>query len=130
MMKTNSTEALRLSILVLEQKQSVEAKFLQEQLSITYENLKPINFLRNAINEITRPASLKGNLTQFALGLFTSYLSRKILVRSSSNPLIRIAGIFAQHSLTRLIANNSTTIKIVINHFFNLLGGKYRIQKD
>ncbi len=130
MLKMNATEALRLSILVLEQKQFAEAKFLQEQLSITYENLKPINFLRNAINEITRPASLKDNLIQLALGLFTNYLSRKMLVKSSTNPLIRIAGIFVQHSLTKLVANNSTTIKNVIIHFFNLLSGKHRIQKD
>ena len=123
MQKTNTTEALKVAILGLEHRQGVEAILLKELLSETYENLKPLNVLRNVINEFTRPTRLKDNLIQVAFSLISGYLTRKMFARSS-NPLIRLIGVFVQQGVTRFVANNSVTIKTVALHFiFKIIGG-------
>jgi hypothetical protein len=117
--KISKAQTLKKSIEVIRQKQLEQGKLLQEQFSVVYESLKPYNVLRNAIREIVTPSELKGNLIESATGLLSGYLSRKLLVRSSRNPLLRLAGIIVQYGVTKFVVNNSATTKDVIARFFD-----------
>ena len=121
MQKTKASEALSRSILVLEQSQTEQGKLLKEQMEATYESLKPINILRKMIPEIAGPSELKDDLVQTATGLISGYVSRKLLVRSSKNPILRLAGVFVQYGVTNFVANNSDSIKAVGLQLINKL---------
>lgn len=129
MQKITDAETLRSSILLLELSQIEEEKLLRGQFTNTYESLKPINLLRKVINEVSSPSDLKDDLIQTVIGLITGYLSRKMLVRTSRNPILRIAGLFIQYGVTSFVAQNSSAIKSLGLHFINKFSGKYREEK-
>jgi len=126
MQKITATEALKKSINILERRQMEEGKLLREQFTVTVENLKPINVLRKMINDIAPPSDLKDNLIQTVTGLISGYISRKMLVRSSKNPLVRLAGIFVQYGVTNFVSKNSETIKALGLYYINKLSNSFR----
>jgi hypothetical protein len=119
MQKVTAADTLRKAILVLELRQIEEGKLVAEQFKVTYESLKPLNVLRKLVGEITEPSVLKDNLVQSAIGLVSGYVSRKLLVRSSKNPILRLAGIVAQFGVTTFVANNSASIEAMGIHYLN-----------
>ena len=55
---TNITE-LNAAILLLENKQAQEAILLKEQFNLTYESIKPINFIRSTLKELVTAPDFK-----------------------------------------------------------------------
>lgn len=123
MQNTTPTEALRRAIIALEQRQIEDARMFREQFSVTYESLKPVNVLKNIIQDLTSPSELKESLLQTTSTLFAGYVSRKIVVRSSKNPFLRLAGILVEFGVINFVSNHSETIKSVANHFIQNLFG-------
>jgi hypothetical protein len=121
MQKTIAAETLRKSISVLERRQIEEGKILREQFTVTFESLKPINMIRKMIGDIAEPSELKDNLLQTITGLISGYISRKMLVRSSKNPLLRFTGIIVQYAVTNFVSRNSDSIKALGLYYFNKL---------
>ena len=109
--KISRARELKKSIEILKQKQYEEEKLLHTQLIVVYESIKPYNVLISAIKSLGTYPELKDGLIESASGLVTGYLSRKLLVRSSKNPLIRLVGLFVQYGVTNLVNNNSVAIK-------------------
>ena len=129
MQKITAASALNRSILLLEQRQIEEGLLLKKQFEATYESLKPINILRKTLHNIGAPSELKDDLIQTSTGLISGYLSRKLLVRSSRNPILRLAGVFLQYGVTNFVANNSDSIKAVGLHLINkLVDGKPKLK--
>jgi hypothetical protein len=130
MQKITSSEGIRRAIVELEHRQIVDEALFREQFFITYESLKPINVLRNTLYELITPSRLKDNLVQTGMGIISGYISRKILVRSSSNAFLRLSGIILQYGVTNFVSNNSAAIKKVIIQFADQLAGHYRMYKN
>lgn len=130
MQKITTAESLKVSILLLESRQIEDAKLLKEQFRIALDNLKPINFLRKVIKEMTTPSGLKDDVIQTVTALISGYLSRKMLVRSSRNPLLRLGGIFVQYSVTKFFTKNAATIEALGLYFIKKLFGKSREYKN
>lgn len=121
MQNITSAESLKNSILFLELRQKEEGKLLKEQFTVTYESLRPINVIHKMINDISGPSEIKDELIQTASGLITGYFSRKLLVRSSKNPFLRLAGVFLQYGVTNLVVKNSSTLKSIGQQFLGRL---------
>ena len=52
MKKKNEKQDLAEAIRLLKQKQDMELQILRDQLQATYESIKPINLLKNALHEV------------------------------------------------------------------------------
>lgn len=128
MQKITAAEALKKSISVIERRQMEEGIILRDQFKVTFDSLKPVNVLRKMIGDIAAPSDLKDNLIQTVTGLISGYVSRKMLVRSSKNPLLRLAGIFVQYEVTNFVSKNSDTIKSLGLYYINKFSN--RIRKD
>ena len=130
MQNISSADTLRRAIVSLEQKQIEEGQLLKEQFFIAYESLKPVNVLRNAIHEFTATSSeLRENIIQTAIGIVSGYLSRIMVVRSSKNPFLRLAGLVVQYGITNLVSNNTDALKKVTLHFIQKLTAVFRQEK-
>ena len=120
----NITSAVELkdAIQLLEAEQSIKGQLLREQLFLTYESLKPVNLLKNALKEISSTPYLIDNISGTAMGLLGGFLSKKIFVGVSGNLIRKLFGSVLQIGVTNLVAQNSETIKSVgqalIQHFF------------
>ena len=123
MKKITSLIELKESILLLEIQQEYEGRLLKEQFKTTYQNLKPVNLIKNSFKELVAAPDLKGKLVNTAMSLVAGYLSKKALVGNTHNPLKQIVGTLLQMGVTGIIAKNSDGIKSsaiqLIQHFLN-----------
>ena len=115
MAKQNAVTSLRESIYFLEIRQAEEGKILKEQFKITYESLKPVNLIKSSIQELANSVEIKNNLFETVVSILTGYLTKKIMVNSKSNPIMKIFGAFLQYGVTSLISKNAENIRILIS---------------
>jgi hypothetical protein len=92
MEKINPTQNLNQTILFLEQKRAEELQSLQQHYQVVYESIKPFNLMKSALHTMTSSPDLKHNILNTAIGLSTGYLSKKILLGSTHNPVKTILG--------------------------------------
>ncbi len=110
MEKITSEVDLKKKILLLEIQQENEWKQLKEQLLNTYESLKPVNLIKKSLFDLTTSSDLKGNLLSTTLSLAAGYLSKKVVIGSTNNPLKIILGTILQVGVTNLVSKNSNGI--------------------
>lgn len=115
MKKKNETDTLNETIILLQNKQAEELKLLKEQFHLTYETLKPINLIKSSFHEVTSSPSpdIKNNLLNNVIGLTTGYLSKKIIVGASNNPIKKILGALLQFTIANVVSKHSDAIKSV-----------------
>jgi hypothetical protein len=109
MEKRNATQNLSQTILLLEQKKAEELQSLQQQYLVIYEGVKPLNLVKNALNKMTTSPELKHNILNTVIGLSTGYISKKLLLGSTHNPIKRILGTVLQFAVTNLVARRNNT---------------------
>lgn len=128
---TDHSVLLKERITFLEDRQSREIIVLKEQANITYESFKPINLLKNTLEEFTYQPDLKEKVLKGVAGITTGYLSKKIFVGTSHNPIRKLAGTLFQVAVTTLIAGNSDKLKAIGEVFLkHLLGRETAITDD
>ena len=106
MQKINSSLELKYAIQVLEIEQAEKAILLKEQFFITYESLKPINLIKNAVKDIFLSPNLIENFLGTTVGLASGYLSKKIVVGASGNILRKLLGSLLQYGVTNMVAQH------------------------
>ena len=111
MKKINETDALNQAIVILENKQSEDLELLKQQFQLTYESLKPLNLIKNAFSEMTTATDLKGNLLSNAIGMATGFLTKKVLLGSTHNPIKKILGTLLQFVITNVVSKHSDALK-------------------
>jgi hypothetical protein len=111
MKKKSQTDALSERIVLLQNKQAEQLIILREQFYITYESLKPLNLIKNVLHEVASSPALKNNLLNNVIGLMTGYLSKKVLIGTSHNPIKKILGAFLQFAIANLVSKHSENIK-------------------
>ena len=111
MNKITSSVELRNAISLLEIKQKEEGVLLKEQAKLTYESLKPINLIKTALHDLAQAPDLKGDLMNATIGLAAGYLSKKVVVRDTHNPLKQLLGTFLQMGVSTLVTKNAEGIK-------------------
>ncbi|MFE3847772.1 hypothetical protein ACFX5D_07320 [Flavobacterium sp. LB3P45] len=111
MKKSNETDALNETIALLEYRQKQELRILKEQFEVTYASLKPLNIIKRVYSEMTTSPDLKGNLISIVIGMATGYITKKVVVSSSHNPLKRLLGNVLQFVITNVATKYSDTRK-------------------
>ena len=124
LVKRKSSEDLKTAIALLEKKRDAERVAISEQFSIVTDNLKPVNILKRSIHDIAGSFVLKDQLIQTGAGLIAGYLTRKVVVRSSTNPFVRLAAVALQYGVTNYISNSSNTFGNKVLTLFNSLTNK------
>ena len=115
---------LRASILLLEIKQAEEGRLLKEQFRTTYESLRPVNLIKNTFNELASLPNLKKDALNATLGIAAGYLSRKVAIGTTHNPLKKLLGAFLQMSVTSIVAKNGDGIKSTTLNILNSVFSK------
>ncbi len=109
-----TSESLRAEIKELEFKQARERLMLKEQFVNVYENLKPGNLLKSLISEFSATDKIKNDILDTIVGMGSGYISRKLIVRKSNNPFLKLAGLVVQFGITTLFAKHYSSIQETI----------------
>ena len=119
MTKPTPKELLKESIRQLELKQAEEGEQLKAQFKATYESLKLVNLLKSSLKEVTESVEIKNNLFETIVSIVTGYLTKKLMISSSTNPFKKILGVLIQLGVTNLVAKNAETIRTYITELIN-----------
>jgi hypothetical protein len=119
-----TAESLKEAIKVLEIKQAEEGQLLKEQLLITYENLKPINILKNIVKDFYSTDNYKQDFLEIVAGMTSGFISKKIIIGKSKNPILKLVGLAIQFGMTTLVSKKYNLIKESIVHFINRFSEK------
>jgi hypothetical protein len=111
MKKITSVSELRNEISLLEKKKKDDAVLLKKEIHLVFESLKPVNLVKSTFNELTASPEIKGNILNVALGHVTGYLSKKIIVGATRNPLKKLFGAVLQIGVAKIVTKNSEGIK-------------------
>jgi hypothetical protein len=111
MEKNYTKESLQEAIKVLEIKQAEEGQLLKEQLLNTYENLKPLNILRNIVNEFYSTDKYKQDFVEIVAGMTTGFLTKKMVIGKSKNPLLKMVGLAIQFGVTTFVSKKYNALK-------------------
>jgi len=129
MQTIKTTVDLKSTIQQLEYKQANELLLLKRQFHITYEGLKPANLIKSTFHELTTGPEFKGNILNATLSVAAGYLSKKVAIGSTHNPLKQILGTILQLGVTSVVSKNADGIKTVAAHLINTVNTVFR-KKD
>jgi hypothetical protein len=120
---TNAAD-LKMAIQSLKVEQEISEELLKAQFRLTYENLKPINIIRNAIKDLTSEPALMDNIVGTTIGLASGYITKKIVVGNSGNIIRKILGSLLEFGVTNVVAKHPEAIKSISQFIFNLFRKK------
>lgn len=118
MKKLSAADNLNASIETLTKQQENDLAMLKLQFNITYESLKPINLIRTTINEAVQSTELKNGLMNNIMSIVVGYLSKKVFVGNTHNPLKAILGSVIQFAVSGLVSSNADKLKSFASSLF------------
>ena len=98
---------LKAAIAELEEKKIIQEEALINELHAAYENLKPLNVLKNAASS----PGLRNNLLKATIGLGAGVLSKNLLIGKSAGILKNVIGNVIKYGVAALVTKNSGKIK-------------------
>lgn len=111
MEKKYTKESLQEEIRALEIKQEKEGQLLKSELLNVYDNLKPLNILRNIVNEFYSTDKYKQDFVEIVTGMTTGFITRKMVIGKSKNPFLKIVGLAIQFGITTLVSKKYNELK-------------------
>jgi hypothetical protein len=114
MEKQSPRDTLKESIRLLEIRQAEEGAILKEQFKVTFESLKLVNLVRSSLKELSGSGEIKNSLLETIVSIFTGYFTKKIMIKSGSNPLLKILGAMLQFGVTTLVARNAEKLRTLV----------------
>ena len=115
-------DELKNAIQILEFDHTDKRQLIKEQVGLLSENLKPVNLIRNNLQEIGSSPDLTDNILGVTVGLASGYISKKIIAGGSANIARKRLGSLLQLGITTVIAQHPDAIKsigqFILRHFF------------
>lgn len=88
----------------LEVRQDTEWCDIKDHIDEIKENLKPINLIRNTVEEINETVGFKSNMAQSAISIGIGYLAKRFIVGKGDSMFKGILGSIVQLIVTNLVS--------------------------
>lgn len=125
MKNKNETETLNEMILAEELKYANDLALLKNQFNLAYESVKPINLVKNLFHEVTTSPEIKNDLISNVIGFGTGFLSKKLLLGSSHNPIKKVFGTLFEFAVANVVSKHTENIKLIGGNLW-----KYFLKKN
>lgn len=97
-------DQLNQRIQLLENRQDQEWCAIKDHIDDIKENLKPINLIRNTVEEINETVGFKSHLAQSAISIGIGYLAKRFIVGKSDSMFKGILGSIVQLIITNIVS--------------------------
>ncbi len=128
MKKIDSVIRLREAITQLEHQQAAEKRLLRAQFQAAYDEIQPINLIKNTFKAISEKQDVKQDIINTAMGLGVSYLSKRLLNDTSKKPSKKLIGAAVLLGIAVFVIKNPHTGKSIGVSILNNLLRKSRGQ--
>ncbi|WP_264536820.1 hypothetical protein [Flavobacterium sp. N1736] len=104
--KENIFTVDRLEQMILETKAQQKQDWIaiKDEVAEIKHNLKPLNLIRNTVEEINETVGFKGHLAQSAISIGIGYLAKRLVVGKSDSTFKNIFGSVLQLIITNLVS--------------------------
>lgn len=97
-------DSLEQRIRLLEDRQDAEWCAIKDEIDEIKEHLRPLNLIRNTVEEINETVGFKSNLAQSAISIGIGYLAKRFVVGKSNSTFKNIFGSLLQLVVTNLVS--------------------------
>jgi hypothetical protein len=118
MSQISSGIELETAIEALESENAIRALQIKKDFALAVEAANPVLAITKKIREVASSSHLLEDFLGTAFGIASGWLSRKLYVRGSSNPIRKLVGIAIQFGMTNLAANNFDVVKSAASNLF------------
>jgi hypothetical protein len=88
----------------LEIRQDTEWCAIKDEINDIKENLKPINLIRNTVEEINETVGFKSHIAQSAISIGIGYLAKRFIVGKGDSMFKGVLGSIVQLIVTNLVS--------------------------
>jgi len=127
MEQPNPVILLKQLIVEKQAQHEIEGKLLKQYFRSASEKFTPVNMIKSTLNDVMSSADLKGNVINSAIGLTTGFLTKKVLVGNTNNPLTKLFGVIVEMIVARKVTNNAEEIKLIAGIIFKKLINKQAV---
>ena len=118
-----SEEAMADSIGKLEIQRDVQKKILKEHMHRTFESLKPVNLVKNAMQSIITSPEIQRDAVTTAASVAAGYVAKKIVTGNSRDTLRNALGTFLEVGVTNMVATHPEKVGASLKFLRLLLNG-------
>ncbi|HEX8017205.1 MAG TPA: hypothetical protein VF465_18380 [Flavobacterium sp.] len=97
-------DSLNQKIKFLEAQQEREWCEIKDEIDEIKENLKPLNLIRNTVEEINETIGFKSDIAQSAISIGIGYLAKKLVIGKTDSTFKNIFGSILQLAVTTLVS--------------------------
>lgn len=128
-----NAKELRISIQQLELRQKSEMALIKEEFEVIIENLKPVNLVKNTLDDIIDSKEIQANVFDLSLGAVSGMLAKKIVVGDSDNSVLNFTGNLVGNFISQKTIQERKTIHFIgksILKFLVTTKQKNKVQKQ
>jgi hypothetical protein len=128
----NAIESLDQSIRQVEAEHATTHKVFRENLALAGENLNPSSIIGMMINPGKNKQDIEDKTispVDSVIGMTSGFITKKLLLGATHNPLLKLAGYLVQVGVTELVSRHPEQIKWAGNTLFQLLSRKKKEEK-
>lgn len=108
-----NAKELRNSIQILELRQKSEMALIKEEFEVIIENLKPVNLVKNTLDDIIDSKEIQANVFDLSLGAVSGMLAKKIVVGDSDNSALNFTGNLIGNFISQKTIQERKTIHFI-----------------
>lgn len=113
MEKITNSASLKQAIRDLENKQQELEIALKHEFHLSIEQLNPLNSIKTTLKNFATDPDITGTILNAAIGFTTGFISKKILVGGSNNPITKLAGTLIELGIAGAVTKNPEKIKTI-----------------
>ncbi len=120
-METNikNTSDLKAAIASLTIQQATDLLLLKKEFAVTKEKLTVSNLIKSGFKEVASTPKISTNLFKAILGLTTGFVTKKLLIGKTINPIKKLLGAAMEMFVANKVVNNADTLKSVGSALLN-----------
>ncbi|MCF8239639.1 MAG: hypothetical protein K9I85_15860 [Saprospiraceae bacterium] len=120
MHKISTSEELRATIQALEIAQHQDAAALKNEFQVAYQQIQPINIIKNTVKEAIHSSDLKSDMIKASVGIVLGFISKALFEGRTHSPARKLVGTALMFGVTNIIINNPKFATTVGVKFINL----------
>jgi hypothetical protein len=111
MTSIQTLKELKEEIAFLQSQQARDFIALKTEAKKAYSSLKPVNFINDTLRDLSSSPEFKGNLLNSTLGIGAGFITKKLILGATHNPIKQFLGTLLQIGVTNLVSKNGDSIK-------------------
>ena len=111
MVKITTRIELEDAIQALEKRRDLQKHELKEHFFLTVESFRPVNIIKDTLNEVITSADIKSDIAKIALGSISGYAAKQLVIGETRNPISKGLGVILEMVVSKNVIRNSENLK-------------------